>query len=197
MPKSIREGSRARISQPREREEDSPKELDQVSPSDSWTLWNDDDLGGSCWRTSLASSLPITAATSADSFVKWSPWGMASRGGLLMPDSSGSHKGGGESSSSPHEMTLSEILEESAPRRFSLSAKACAGILRRANRRGKKLPPTLVKALEGGGKNIRRLTPAECEVLMGWPKGWTIAKGWTRSARKSTAPSKLAIGKSE
>ena len=102
-----------------------------------------------------------------------------------MPDGSGSHKGGGESSLLPHEMTLSAVLEESAPQRFSLSAKACAGILRRADRRGKKLPPTLVNALEKGGKNIRRLTPAECEVLMGWPKGWTIAKGWKVRAKKS------------
>jgi hypothetical protein len=34
------------------------------------------------------------------------------------------------------------------PPRFSLSAKACAGILRRAQRRGKELPTMLRQALE-------------------------------------------------
>jgi hypothetical protein len=44
---------------------------------------------------------------------------------------------------------LSDVLETSAvPPRFYLSAKACAGILRRAERRGKDLPPALQSALE-------------------------------------------------
>jgi hypothetical protein len=44
---------------------------------------------------------------------------------------------------------LSDILEEtsSVPRRFFLSQKACTEILRRAERRGKVLPPLLVAAL--------------------------------------------------
>ena len=45
--------------------------------------------------------------------------------------------------------TLSEILEVgNVPPRFSLSERACAGILRRAERRGKCLPPMLKAALE-------------------------------------------------
>ena len=43
---------------------------------------------------------------------------------------------------------LSQILEEHPPRRYFLSAKACAGILKRAQRRGKELPEVLRKALE-------------------------------------------------
>ena len=44
---------------------------------------------------------------------------------------------------------LSDILETGAvPRRFYLSPKACAGILRRAARRGKELPPALHHALK-------------------------------------------------
>ena len=43
---------------------------------------------------------------------------------------------------------LSQILEEEAHPKYSLSAKACQGILYRANRRGKKLPEILQKALE-------------------------------------------------
>jgi hypothetical protein len=44
---------------------------------------------------------------------------------------------------------LSDVLEtQPLPQRFSLSAKACAGILRRAQRRGKDLPTMLRQALE-------------------------------------------------
>jgi hypothetical protein len=43
---------------------------------------------------------------------------------------------------------LSGILETGeVPQRFFLSEKACSGILRRAERRGKKLPPALQVAL--------------------------------------------------
>ena len=46
--------------------------------------------------------------------------------------------------------SLSDILEDagSVPQRFYLTAKACAGILRRADKRGKELPTTLRLALE-------------------------------------------------
>lgn len=43
--------------------------------------------------------------------------------------------------------TLSSILELNAPGKYHLSAKACEGILRRAERRGKKLPEMLEAAL--------------------------------------------------
>lgn len=46
------------------------------------------------------------------------------------------------------ESTLSEILEANALEKYYLSAKACEGILRRAERRGKELPPMLKTALE-------------------------------------------------
>ena len=44
--------------------------------------------------------------------------------------------------------TLSQILEANAPEKYYLSAKACAGILRRAEKRGKELPKMLKEALE-------------------------------------------------
>lgn len=47
---------------------------------------------------------------------------------------------------------LSEVLEENADERYSLSAKACQGILNRAERRGKELPPELKAALEAQAK---------------------------------------------
>lgn len=43
---------------------------------------------------------------------------------------------------------LSAILEDSPHPKYSLSAKACLGILRRAERRGKPLPDRLRRALE-------------------------------------------------
>jgi len=44
--------------------------------------------------------------------------------------------------------SLSDILETGdVPRRYYLSAKACVGILRRAENRGKTLPPQLQRAL--------------------------------------------------
>ena len=45
------------------------------------------------------------------------------------------------------ESTLSQILDLSAPEKYSLSQKACAGIIRRAEKRGKELPGMLREAL--------------------------------------------------
>jgi hypothetical protein len=50
--------------------------------------------------------------------------------------------------------SLSDVLETGPlPPRFYLSQKACAGILRRAEKRGKELPPMLRKALESACQN--------------------------------------------
>ena len=45
------------------------------------------------------------------------------------------------------EFTLSQILQQDAPEKYSLSPKACAGIIRRAEKRGKTLPDMLMEAL--------------------------------------------------
>ena len=75
----------------------------------------------------------------------------------------------GESPKEENASVLSQILQDCPPPKYSLSAKACNGILNRANRRGKKLPEQLEKALLnqmhslsrcGGGE---RLTPTENE----------------------------------
>ena len=52
-----------------------------------------------------------------------------------------------ESPSVAVECFLSEILQVDAPEKYSLSAKACNGILRRAEKRGKVLPDMLRDAL--------------------------------------------------
>jgi len=56
------------------------------------------------------------------------------------------------SSESPNEgavySSLPDVLEESVPQRYCLSSRAAAGILRRAQKRGRKLPEALRTALE-------------------------------------------------
>lgn len=54
----------------------------------------------------------------------------------------------GERPNVERESTLLQILEDNAPEKYYLSAKACEGILRRAERRGKELPPILKEALK-------------------------------------------------
>ena len=56
---------------------------------------------------------------------------------------------------------LSLILEPSPPPKYSLSAKACRGILRRAERRGKKLPEILEKALRKGAGTEQKPNASE------------------------------------
>ena len=54
----------------------------------------------------------------------------------------------GESPREENASRLSQILEDSAPQKYYLSEKACAGILNRAQKRGKELPYELREALE-------------------------------------------------
>jgi hypothetical protein len=58
--------------------------------------------------------------------------------------------------------SLSDVLEtQPLPQKYCLSAKACNGILKRAERRGKKLPQMLKAALEqaAGGTEEAQPTP--------------------------------------
>ena len=54
----------------------------------------------------------------------------------------------GEYPNVERESTLSEILEDNVPEKYSLSPKACLGIIRRAKAKGRKLPENLRIALE-------------------------------------------------
>ncbi len=54
----------------------------------------------------------------------------------------------GESPNVVDASTLSSILEVNVPGKYYLSEKACAGILHRAEKRGKVIPPELKEALE-------------------------------------------------
>ena len=53
----------------------------------------------------------------------------------------------GECPSGERGSTLSQILDLNAPEKYSLSPRACSGILRRAEKRGKALPDMLRDAL--------------------------------------------------
>jgi hypothetical protein len=53
----------------------------------------------------------------------------------------------GVSPSAARESSLSRILQDTVPERYYLSRTACLGILRRAKKRGKELPPVLLRAL--------------------------------------------------
>ena len=62
----------------------------------------------------------------------------------------------GESPSEERESRLSQILEDHPHRKYCLSARACQGILTRAQRRGKKLPEILEQALVNQERTLSR-----------------------------------------
>ena len=66
----------------------------------------------------------------------------------------------GECPNEEIESTLSEVLEVVTPSKYYLSATACEGILRRAERRKKELPPELETALK---QQAEYLTQEETE----------------------------------
>ena len=92
-------------------------------------------------RMSLGSSAAEAVQTSQRSSTRSQNSGIASLGVCLTLNTSEWPKDGDACS-------LSEVLEEEAPRRFLLSPKACRGILNRAAKRGKTLPRPLADALE-------------------------------------------------
>ena len=67
---------------------------------------------------------------------------------ILSPGASSTPRRVGASHRDGNEYLLSSILMDHVPEKFSLSPKACQGILRRAEKRGKELPQVLRAALE-------------------------------------------------
>ena len=67
---------------------------------------------------------------------------------ILSPGASSTPRRVGASHKDGNVYLLSSILMEDVPDRYSLSPKACQGILRRAAKRGKELPEVLKAALE-------------------------------------------------
>ena len=89
-------------------------------------------------------SLPTTDATCSAWSWSFSGSGIVEDGALLMLNSS-EWPSAAEGSSV---CSLASILEPRVARKYYLSRKACAGILRRAEKRGKKLPAQLEEALK-------------------------------------------------
>lgn len=82
-----------------------------------------------------------TVARTLDSYLRpWLTWGIGGPTGSLTVRT-------GESHSAAVACTLSAILEPHAHQKYSLSPKACMGILRRARKRRRKLPQVLERAL--------------------------------------------------
>ena len=84
------------------------------------------------------------------SFTGWGNAGMGSHTEFLTLSTSEWNHTLAPSLSDDGVCSLSDILEDSGsvPQRYFLSARACQGILRRAEKRGKELPPMLKTALK-------------------------------------------------
>ena len=100
---------------------------------------------GASSKTSLASCHLNADGIWESSSARWENSGMGSPIECWTLSTSEFPNGDGASSSS-----LADILETDAPQlhKYYLSQKAAAGILRRAHRRGKRLPEPLAAALE-------------------------------------------------
>ena len=138
-----------------------------VSPSQSQDLERD-------WMTRVVTScspiLPLLNDTAPDGwFGRTSPGSCrVTKDGILEPSS---ERWGNSIMGSPQECltlntsawpkdasvcSLSDTLETGAlPQRFYLSARACRGILRRAEKRGKVLPPQLQRRPGTGNQRVR------------------------------------------
>ena len=143
-PPSGQAASPARISASPASGGDSPVP-DPDWPTASSPLWSDTDLPPSSSRTYLAFSPVMPVGTLGRSSVLWGNSGTGGPTGFSTLNTSECPSVGGACSSSPS--TLASILEESVPQRYFLSARAAEGILRRATKRGRELPPALETAL--------------------------------------------------
>lgn len=107
-------------------------------------------IGPSGWygRTSPA-YYPVTEDEILPPYFEgWKNAGTGSLTGFLTLSMSEHNAFQGQSLNDEGVCSLSDILEAgNVPQRYFLSATACRGILRRAEKRGKSLPPSLQEAL--------------------------------------------------
>ena len=100
------------------------------------------DPSGSFGKMCQVSSVQEVEGTLVPFLGRWPNAGMGSHIGCLTLNTLESPKDGVES-------LLSDVLEVgSLPQKFYLSPRACEGILRRAEKRAKELPPALKVALQ-------------------------------------------------
>lgn len=108
-------------------------------------------IGPAGWfgRTSPASCQATEDGTLVPSSGSWATSGMGSPTAFWTLSLCEWTATGAPSHSDGSVCSLSDVLETGAvPQRYFLSAKACAGILRRAEARGRALPPALLAALK-------------------------------------------------
>jgi len=126
---------------------DSPGSAPDSSTSSpaSQTLFDPDGFSS---RTYPVSSLATAVGTSEQYLERWPTSGTAWAGGFSTHVTSECRSDADGCSSL--EPSLTEILEppQNVPARYSLSARAAQGILRRAHKRGRTLPSHLSAALE-------------------------------------------------
>ena len=116
-----------------------------------------DSIQPSLWqRTSQDFSTPTKAMQWQESLTRWPKQGRWSSSGACWTHNGSEFPNDGDACSSQ----LVSILQPptDVPTRYSLSPKAAQGILRRSQRRGKKLPELLEAALEAVAG---RQTPTE------------------------------------
>lgn len=137
------EVSPAKTSQSPESEQDSPENGPDCSSRqpESLTLFSEMEDGFSLRM--FPDSFPQMEALTSGSFSRrWPTSGFTTAPGECWTvDSSECHNDGGAFSSLP------DVLEADVPPRFFLSPKAAAGIIRRAEKRGRSLPQELARAL--------------------------------------------------
>ena len=133
------------------------------------------DPNGLYGKTSQVSSVQAVDGTLVPSSGRWRNSGMGSPTECSTLNTS-------EWPSDAVVCLLSDILETGdLPQRFFLSPRACAGILRRAEKRGKTLPSSLQAALEAIAKELEPSEQAE-EISE------EEASTWLPSHTKSATP---------
>ena len=137
----LSEAVRARVSVKRDSEEDC-RTKDQDLHWRISNVLNRFNPNGYVGKTYLGYYPVITGRTTEHSSQNLMNSGIVYRGQYWTANGFPYRKGGGACS-------LSDILEAgSVPQKYFLSPKACKGILRRAEKRGKSIPPALELALK-------------------------------------------------
>lgn len=128
---------------------DSTAGRDPASPSSMPDWLKSFDRASSSGKTSQAYYPPATDSTSEPSSVRWSNAGTAAPGGFWTHSLPEHNRFRSPSPRDDVVCGLSDVLEPTSPRllKYFLSSRACEGILRRAAKRGKDLPPLLDTAL--------------------------------------------------
>jgi hypothetical protein len=120
-----------------------------ASCSPTWQSLLGSDLGGLSGKMSPVSCHRTEDGILAPSSGRWANSGMGGATDALTLNTCEWGDGPEPSRSAGDVSSLSDVLETGPlPPRFSLSKKACEGILRRSQRRAKVLPPMLKAALE-------------------------------------------------